>query len=615
LHSTWLATAMHDNQAAHPARHRTRILGDMNYRDMNEGDADGAGFSPGSAGFPPATSARILTDLRPAEALVQKYRNLGVWRRDTFLDDLRRWRKETPEAIAISAFETGSGLRDLTYQEYAEWVERFAAALYELGVRPGQVVAAQLPNWWQLSVLMLACARVGAVFAPIMTNIRPAELERILGRLPVTVCVTVDRWAKFDHAAALAGMAARLPALRHRVVLGKNVGPGEIDFVQHFQETPWEQQHPMALEDAHENPDRVFLALFTAGTAGPSKGALHTFNTLYAAVALNTPDSAFRGEDEFGPRDRFFTPHSLAHVVGLTTSFIPPLLVGGASVLLDKWDMETALLLMSRTGTSHLTGTPIFVTALTYVARQLPGELPKLRWVRCGATVVPEQLINEVAEVFGVTVRVGWGMTEVPLGTTTRPQDPPDWGAHSDGSPIPGMEIDLRADGAITREHPAQLFVRGGGVALATLSRYSGELVVTAEHDEGWYDTGDLVVPDGRGGIQFIGRRSDRIGDDFMIPVNEVESALRDHPAVCEVALVGYPDGNGGELACAVVVPQSVPPILAELRGYLTALGIAEWYQPSRLEVVASMPRNALGKVRKDLLRRWLRGEAELTRD
>ncbi|WP_392870938.1 hypothetical protein [Streptomyces sp. LN499] len=201
-------------------------------------------------------------------------------------------------------------------------------------------------------------------------------------------------------------------------------------------------------------------------------------------------------------------------------------------------------------------------------------------------------------------------MTEVPGHTWTRRDDPPLWGSRSDGRPGPGVELGFRSDTDTppTAEQPARLFVRGGGVCLATFGRDSAQLRVTADADDGWYDTGDLAIPDGRGGLRIIGRTADRIGGSFMIPINDVETELREHPGVDDVALVGYLDDQGNELACAVVVPgAAAPTTLAGLREFLTARGMTEWYQPSRLELVTELPRNATGKIRKDLLRSPLR--------
>jgi cyclohexanecarboxylate-CoA ligase len=145
--------------------------------------------------------------IRPAGAATQRFRAAGFWRDSGLMSDLRRWRDETPQATAIIAYRADGEARLITYAELAGRVERFAGALYELGVRPGQVVACQLPNWWQTHVLQLATTRLQAVLAPITTIIRPLELQRMLHRVGARVCITVDEWEGFEHAAALQATA------------------------------------------------------------------------------------------------------------------------------------------------------------------------------------------------------------------------------------------------------------------------------------------------------------------------------------------------------------------------------------------------------------------------
>jgi cyclohexanecarboxylate-CoA ligase len=559
----------------------------------------------------------MIFGLRPADELVRKYRADGVWRDVGPLDDLRRWRELIPDAPAIIAYRSGAGMRRLTYSEYARYVERFAGALYELGVRPGQVVAIQLPNWWQLSALVLACVRVGAVVAPVIPTIGPRELERTLARVGASVCVTADRWAGAEHAESLSKMASRLPLLRHRVVLGNSTPGSEVDFVRHFEETPWERRHPMVVSGSNEDPDRGAVVLFTSGISGEPKGVLHSFNTLHAGTF---PVVEAEG---IGPNDRIFTPQAQPHVFGMIYGVLIPLLAGGASVVSDVWRPHDVPEMLVDSEATVFAGAPPYLAALIAATEHAREKAP-LRLVFSGATSVPGQLVSGVPRIWGVPLRTLWGMTEVPGHTWTRGDDPPLWGSHSDGRPGPGLEMDFRphdpeapaasgeADpsagppGPVSPEQPARLFVRGGGVALATLGRDSGRLRVVAEHDDGWYDTGDLAVPDGRNGLRIISREVDRIGGTFMIPVNDVETELLDHDDVAEVALIGYPDGEGGELACAVVVPKSPTLTLDELRDFLTGRGMTEWYLPSRLELIRALPRNSIGKVLKAPLRGWL---------
>jgi cyclohexanecarboxylate-CoA ligase len=533
-----------------------------------------------------------------------------VWRDGHLLTDLVHWAHETPEAIAVYAHtaQVGATTR-LSYSEYARYVERFAGALHDLGVRPGQVVAIQLPNWWQAAALMLACIRAGAVIAPIMPTVRPRELERVLRRLQTSVCVTTDRWADFDHSANLAELAPRLPHLRHRVVLGQRVAEDETNFSDYFERTPWEQTNPMPLGDAQVDPDRVALALFTSGTTGEPKAALHTLNTHYATAR------PFVVSEGYGPRDRFFTPHALMHSGGIVGGVGLPLLTGGAAVLLDAWEPSTALGLMADVDCSMFTGAPVFLSALVAEVRKSAMTLPALRTVLAPGTTIPRHLVMDVAEVFALPLRNVWGMTEAG-GTHTRAEDPSDWAAHSVGRPGPGTELDLRSEHQeVTIERPARLYIRGGSVCLATMGRDTGALTVVADHDDGWYHTGDLAVPDGRDGIQVVGRAADRVGGVFMIPVNDVENALLQYYGVNDAAVVGYPDDDGGELACAVIVCEGTPTGLAEIQNHLKSLGMTEWYWPSRVENIPRLPRTSLGKVRKELLKRWLQGKAELTDD
>lgn len=551
-----------------------------------------------------------LAQLRPPESWAAAFRASGVWRDGDLITDLVHWADTIPDAPAVFAHtaHTATTTR-LSYAEYASRVERYAGALRELGVRAGQVVAIQLPNWWQTSALMLACIRVGAVIAPIVTTLRPRELERVLLRLRATVCVTTDRWAGFDHAVALAELAPRLPHLRHRVVLGQTIADGEVDFAEHFELTPWERTNPMPLREHKADPDRVALVLFTSGTTGEPKAALHTLNTQYAhanGVVL---------AEGYGPSDRFFTPHALTHSGGIISGLNLPLVSGGAAMLMDVWEPSTALTLLADVGRGQIGATPVFLSALVTEARRSPAPVPVLGSVFVYGETVPQRLVSDLVEVFAVAPRGCWGMTEVG-GTYTRPEDPQDWAAHSVGRPSAGTEVDLRAAGHqdITAERPARLYVRGASVCLATVGRDTGGLTVVAEQDEGWYDTGDLAVPDGRSGMRVVGRVADRVGPGYMIPVHDIESALREHDGIVDVAVVGYPSGDR-ELACAIVVADGTPPGLADIHRYLKGIGMTEWYWPSRVEVVARLPRTSLGKVRKELIKRWLQGKAELTDD
>ena len=526
--------------------------------------------------------------LRPPQEEVRRCRALGVWRSETIVDDVFRWAEQIPDAEAVLAFRDGEGLVRMTYRELAGWVRRFAAALAELGVGSGEVVSVQLPNWWQGLALALACWHRGAVLAPVMTTIRGRELERMLARLRPSVFITTDEWDGYQHAAAVAEMVPRLPALRHRVVLGEVVKDDEIDFVQFFTEQP----HPTPTARSID-PDVVALVLFTSGTTGEPKAVLRTLNNQYAFVASKLPDRD-------SAKLRFFTPQSLMHAAGLNSVFVS-LTTGGAVLLVERWEPRRVAQLLVETGMEQLALVPSFLSELLAVVREDGVRLPKLREVSALGTVIPSGLVTDTADVLGLPLLAIWGMTEGGF-IGTGPDDPPGWAARSIGRPGIGTEAELRPvvpDTTVTEENPGRLMVRGGAMCLGTMGRDSGTLRVLAEHDEGWYDTGDLAVPDGRDGYRLVGRAADRIGGAFMIPVADVEDALRAHPDITDVAIVGHKDNTEG---CAVIV-STAPVSLADLRSYLAGLSMTEWYWPTRVERVETLPRNHMGKVEKARLR------------
>jgi cyclohexanecarboxylate-CoA ligase len=531
-----------------------------------------------------------MFSVRPSEETIRWYQASGEWRSDTVVEDVFRWAVQTPEAVAVIASGERDGLVALTYRDLAAWVEQFAAALAALGIGAGDVVSMQLPNCWPAVALALACWRRGAVLAPVMTTIGSRELERVLARVGASVFITTDAWEGYECAAAMAQMAPRLPALRHRVVLGEVVKDDEIGFAGFFQE----QMHPVPAAGAAD-PDAVAVVLFTSGTTGEPKAVLRTLNGLYAQTLPK-----LLGDEGKAHR---YTPQSLMHALGLY-SLCLSLTTGGTSLLTDRWEPRRAARMLAEAGIEQMVLVPTFLSQLLAVVREDGIRLPRLREVVAGGTAVSAGLVTETAEVLGLPLLAQWGMTEGGL-LLTSPEDPPDWGARSAGRPVPGTEVELRPvapDAPASEQNPGRLMIRGASLCLGTVGRDSGTLRLLAEHDDGWYDTGDLAFPDGRGGYRLAGRAADRIGAGFMIPVADVEDALRAHPHIADVAVIGHKDSLEG---CAVVV-STAPVTLEDIRSYLSGLGMTEWYWPTRAERIEELPRNHMGKVEKARLRTWL---------
>lgn len=526
--------------------------------------------------------------------LARHYRSNGWWRNTTFLDDLAESVRTRPdEPIAINGRTADGTVRVVSYREFDQQVRRIAGGLDDLGIRTGDIVAFQLPDWWETAAILLACLRIGAVAQPIVPQLRAREIERVLARTGAKACITVDTWAGYGHARALAEMAPRLPDLRHRIVYGDAADTGAADFHECFVNRPEPDLSSLSPAD----PDQPSMVLFTSGSTGERKGVLHTCNTIYAGT------SGFMAEAVRGPgADRAATTMRVSHIACPLWAVFGVLLTGGAGVFQDGSDPGLMLDLMAEAKATRLLTSAPSLAALIAAQRARPRELTALHTVMAGGTTVPPELVPLVGDTFGVPLRAVWGMTENVVGTAVRASDPPDWSAYSDGSPLPGLEVRVVApEGGAT----GALQVRGASMCVGTITGDIARISTEGTGHGDWFDTGDIARTDGQGGIRIEGRVADRVYDRYaevMIPVRDVEEELQQHPGVKDVAIIGCTDGKRDQV-CAVVVPGSEPLTLDDLRDHLRAGGMTEAYYPDRLEFVDDLPRDPMGKLRKYELR------------
>jgi cyclohexanecarboxylate-CoA ligase len=526
------------------------------------------------------------------ERTPEDYRARGWWRDQTFLDDLRAAVGRHPDKTAVITRrgDRGQSTR-LSYAELLQLADRCAAALTELGLRPGDVLAVQLSNRWELAPLALGCARAGVRICILLPVYQRRELEVMLAVSQARVLITMAESGGYPLGELGLALAGQLPGLGHVLVADGPVPAGAGEFESFFFGTAWEERAELA-PVRELGPDDPFLILFTSGTTGEPKGAVHSQNTLHAAI---------RGEaDTFGldAGDRIMTTASYTHYTGFVQGMMMPLMLGGTMVFHELSSAGPVLELMSDEGVTFLYAAPWFLRNLIDEQRASPRPLPRLRWLVSGSAPVPPQLVTETREVFGLRLYSLWGMSENGPVTITRISDPDDWAAHSDGSPISDMELRITPVGQ-RDDGSGLLWVRGPTQCLGYYRR--DELYARYIDDEGWFNTGDLVRPDGRGGIRITGRARDVIiHHAFMVPVAEMEALLERHRAVRQASVIGLAVGHGEEeTICAVVVPEGPAPTLAQLHDRLREAGMMRLFWPQRLEIVDELPMTATGKVRK----------------
>lgn len=528
----------------------------------------------------------------------QAMRAAQLWRDETLLDHLARAVARAPDKPAIVArrSETGEEAR-ISYRALDRLSDLVALSLRERGVGRGEVVSFQLPNWWEFPVLHLACLKIGAVSNPLMVIFRERELGFMLGLAEAKVLVVPARFRGFDYPAMVAGLRPRLPALRHVFVAG---GEGETAFDALLAPRSGEGARA-SLRGLGAGPDDVIQLLYTSGTTGEPKGVMHTSNTMLSNLA------PFAERLGLGEGDVIHMPSPLAHQLGFMYGLVLPVMLGATAVLQDVFTAEEMARQIRAEGATFTMGATPFLNDLTeHVARTGQGT-PSLRAFVSAGAPIPRALVAKARQTLGAAIVSAWGMSENGAVTTTRPDDPEEKTTATDGCPLPGMELRVvdAAGRAVPVGEEGRLQVRGCSNFVGYLKRPD----LDTTDAEGWFDTGDLARMDADGYIRIAGRTKDIIirgGEN--IPVVEVEGLLFRHPAVAEVAIVGYPDARLGERACAFVrLREGASLSFAEMVAHLEAQRMARQYIPERLEIVEELPRTPSGKIQKFRLREMAR--------
>ncbi|WP_329339675.1 AMP-binding protein [Streptomyces sp. NBC_01352] len=459
--------------------------------------------------------------------------------------------------------------RALSFGELRNRAERVAAGLYDLGVRPGTVVAWQLSTRIETALLSFALARLGAVQSPVIPFYRDREVAFALRESKAEYFAVPGEWRGFDHTE----MARRL---------------GAKGIIEAYDRLP--DGDPSVLPAPPAEGTSVRWIYWTSGTTSSPKGVLHTDRSLIAggsclAHALR-PTASDVGSIAF--------PY--AHIGG-PDYLVMLLLYGFPAVMFEQFALPDALEGCRRHGVTIAGGSTAFYSMFLAEQRKQPGVpvVPSLRLLAGGGAPRPPELYHAVVREMGVQLTHGYGMTEVPMITMGAPDDTAEMLATTEGRPPEGMEIRI-VDGEVR--------LRGEAVCRGYL-----DPAQTAEafDEEGFLRTGDLGRLTDTGHLVLTGRLKDviiRKGEN--ISAKELEDLLHRHPGVGDVAVIGLPDAERGELVCAVVEqPSGAEELtLTAVTSYLRAEGLSTHKLPERLEVVDALPRGeTLRKVLKYKLR------------
>jgi acyl-coenzyme A synthetase/AMP-(fatty) acid ligase len=464
---------------------------------------------------------------------------------------------------------------------------RLATALRGWGLKAGDVVSFQLPNWQEAVLVELACALCGFVCNPIVPIYRDKEVGFILADARSKVLFLPESFRGFDFRAMVDRLAAQ-GVIADRVIFVRS----DNKMFDHLIESTL----PEARVGPH--PDDVKLLLYTSGTTGNPKGVLHTHNTIDCEVRN------FVTHFGLGEHDIVLMPSTLGHITGYLYGIQLPVTLGIPVILMEIWDAEAAADLISKHGVTFTIGATPFLTELVHVVARDGLSLPSLRIFPCGGAPVPPSLVETAESVLlSCTVCRVYGSTEAPTVSLGGMADVPvRIRAETDGR-IVGHDVRLvLTDGReAARGQEGEITTRGPEVFVG----YKEPDQNDAFDEHGYFHTGDLAILNDDGNLIVTGRLKDIIirgGEN--ISAKEVEDALHEHPAVREAAVVAMPHPRLGETCCAFVTLKPGRSIdLGSMRAILTQQGLAKQKWPERLEQLSEMPLTPSGKIRKNILR------------
>jgi acyl-CoA synthetase (AMP-forming)/AMP-acid ligase II len=481
----------------------------------------------------------------------------------------------------------------VSYAELAVEARRLAAGFAARGIGAGDVVACQLPNWREAIAVIWAANFLGAVIAPIVHFYGRREVDFVLERTDVRAFVCAASFGRMSYLDD-AGDRPALAALDVLAVVGDGpLPPGAIGYDELLAADP-------LVGVAEVDPDAPALVAYTSGTTSEPKGVIHSHRTIGAEIRQLTGLVP-----ALPPRLR---SSPIGHIGGMLTSVYAPVAQGGPIDIIDVWDPDRVIDLMTEHGLASGSGATFFLTSLLDHPRLTAQHLELMHEVSLGGAPVPEAVALR-ADALGLSLTRNYGATEHPTITGSRHGDPADARLRTDGRAMPGVQIRIVADDGteLPPGSAGEILSRGPDCFVGYTDPTLTDQALDAD---GWYHTGDIGVLDGQGYLTITDRKKDIIirgGEN--ISAAELEQVLMGLPVLAEVAVVGAPDARYGEHACAFVRlrDDTTDLTLDALRAAAAAGGLGRQKWPEELRIVTDFPRTPSGKISKRELRDQLR--------
>jgi acetyl-CoA synthetase len=535
----------------------------------------------------------MLPDVRDYDELRRQFRWRVPARYNIGVDCCDRWAAREPDRLALLHVHGDGRCEDITYGALRETSNRLANVLAAHGIVRGDRVAILLPQAPEVAVAHLAIYKLGGIALPLASLFGVDALSYRLQNSGAKAIVT-----DIAGLAKLTELRADLPPLGLMLSID-GTADGALDF-----------QDSMAKASSDFTPvdtaaDDPAMMVYTSGTTGPPKGALHGHRVLLGHLPGIETHHEFLPQ----PGDRLWTPADWAWAGGLLNVLLPGLHYGVPVVArrFERFDPEEAYALMASAGVRNAFIPPTALRMLRSSPNPQGRHDIRMRTIGSGGESLGAETLEWGQSAFGLTINEFYGQTECNLVLSgcaaigvSRP------GAI--GKPVPGHEVAvIRADGtrcdvgeqgqiAVLRPDPV-MFLEYWDRSDATRDKFIGD----------WMSTGDEAIVDEDGYYHFVGREDDVITSaGYRIGPTEIEDCLIRHPAVALAAVVGKPDPLRTEIVKAfIVLKEGVAPsnaLAADIQDFVKTRLSAHEY-PREVAFIDAMPMTTTGKVIRRLLR------------
>jgi fatty-acyl-CoA synthase len=497
--------------------------------------------------------------------------------------------------------------RRITFSELAAGVDRVAKGLIALGIHPGDKVALWMLNRPEWIEAAFAVMKIGAVLVPVNTRLRTDDVAYIVDQSDSIALILAERSGPVDYLGMVreltpvgaAPSATRLPKLRHLLVLGDQPAPETVAWSALLSGGAALDDGILAARAAAVEPDDLAFLMYTSGTTGFPKGAMHGH-----ALIENVTARAFRLA--ITEQDVIMMYLPLFHLFAFSEGMLTSMISGARQVLTESFDPAASLELIARERATVLHGFDTHYKELAEAHERCPRDVSSVRTGICAAGMSSSTPIARRARALFGPLASGYGMSEIGVGVAIGALDSTEeQSCEASGYPAPGYEFRI-VDPATGADAPAgipgEILARGYTLMQGYYDK--PEATAAAIDADGWLHTGDmgLIRPDGH--LRFVGRYKDmlKIGGENVDPM-EVEAFLMGHPAINLAAVVGYPDARLSEVAVAYIRLESgqaltESDVLAHCRGRIASFKI-----PRTVIFVDELPITSSGKIQKVALR------------